>query len=63
MLDPKDKLIEVILYTPHKCDYIYEREDKTHYVSMKRGKEQNFELLPNPSNETRWILGEEIVDL
>ena len=60
MLNKDDKIIEAKLYTPHVCDYICERTDGTHYVMMKRHDDEYWELVPNPTGETRWLWGEKI---
>jgi len=60
MLNPNDKMIKVHLYSSHICDFLYEREDGSHYVHMKRETESFVELLPNPTGETRWVHGETI---
>jgi len=60
MLDIKDKLIQVKLYSPHKCEFICERENGTHYVYRKLDNEEYYELQPNPTEETKWLWGEKI---
>ena len=35
MLNKNDKVLEMRLYSPHKCDFICEREDGTHYLYVK----------------------------
>jgi hypothetical protein len=57
MLKKTDKLLEVRLYSPHKCDYICEREDGTHYVFMKRDEESYWELI---RTDTGWVFGNQI---
>jgi hypothetical protein len=57
MLNKNDKILEVRLYTPHKCDYICEREDGTHYVFMRRGEDSYWELNGDVS---QWFFGEKI---
>ena len=58
MLNETDKVVEVRLYSPHVCDFVYEREDGTYYVHMSHEESKYFELHINPSKETKWILGE-----
>ena len=57
MLNKNDKVLEVRLYSPHKCDFICEREDGTYYVFMRRGEDAYYELF---KNETGWVYGEKI---
>jgi hypothetical protein len=57
MLNKNDKILEVRLYTPHKCDYICEREDGTHYVFMRRGEDSYWELT---GDVNQWFFGEKI---
>jgi hypothetical protein len=57
MLNKNDKILEVRLYTPHKCDYICEREDGTHYVFMRRGEDSYWEL---NGDVNQWFFGEKI---
>jgi len=60
MLDIKDKLIQVKLYSPHKCEFICEREDGTHYVYRRLDDEEYYQLHLNPTGETKWLWGEKI---
>ena len=62
MLNENDKVIEARLYTPHVTDFICEREDGTHYVYMpyRDSDSRYYDLQPNPSKETRWIMGNKI---
>ena len=57
MLNKNDKVLEMRLYSPHKCDFICEREDGTHYVYIKRDWTGYYELY---KNDDGWIFGEEI---
>ena len=57
MLNKNDKVLEVRLYSPHKCDFICEREDGTYYVFMRRSEESYWELI---KTDTGWIYGEKI---
>ena len=59
MLSKNDKLLEVRLYSPHKCDYICEREDGTHYVFMRRGEDTYRQLHKNKTGDG-WIYGKQI---
>jgi hypothetical protein len=59
MLNPSDTLIQVKLYSPHNCDFIWQREDGTRYVHRKLGKESVNELHKNPDKD-EWIIGEVI---
>lgn len=63
MLNKNDKIIEARLYSPHKCQYVCEREDGTHYLFSRVDGDVFYELHLNPSGETRWIIGEEIKKL
>ena len=60
MLNPKDKIIQARLYSPHKCEYVCERENGTHYVYRRLGEEEYYELHPNPTGETKWLWGDRI---
>lgn len=42
MEDEKDRLIELRLYSPHKCDFIYERENKTRYAVRQVSGNERF---------------------
>ena len=57
MLNLKDKIIEARLYSPHKCEFICEREDGTHYVYRRLGKDEYYNLTENPTGETKWLWG------
>ncbi len=61
MLNKNDKIIKARLYSPHKCEYICERVDGTHYVYRRLGEDEYYELHPNPSGETRWVWGNKVV--
>lgn len=60
MSNKSDKLIHAKLYSPHKTDYIWEREDGTRYVHRKLDEESMNELSQNPNNPDEWLIGEEI---
>ena len=60
MLNLKDKIIEARLYSPHKCEFICEREDGTHYVYRRLDDEEYYELQQNLTGETKWVWGEKI---
>ena len=60
MLDLKDKIIGARLYSPHKCEFICEREDGTHYVYRRLDDEEYYQLHLNPTGETKWLWGEKI---
>ena len=57
MLNKKDKVIEVRLYSPHKCDYVCEREDGSYYVFMCREEKIYHELHKTSDG---WILGDKL---
>ena len=57
MLNKSDKLIQVRLYSPHKCDFIYERENGTRYVHRKL-EETAFYELHQVDDTANWIVGE-----
>lgn len=57
MLNKLDKVIEVRLYSPHKCDYVCQREDGTFYVFMRRGEDCYHELYKTSDG---WILGDKL---
>ena len=60
MLNKNDKLIHLKLYSPHKCDFIWEREDGTRYVHRRLDKETTNELHRNPENHEEWLIGDKI---
>lgn len=60
MLNKNDKVIEVRLYSPHIADFIFERENGTHYVMIKRHDVDYYELNTNPTQETKWTFGNKI---
>ena len=60
MLNKSDKLIHVLLYSPHKCEFIYEREDGTRYTHRKLDEEGVYEIYKNPDNPKEWLIGEKI---
>ena len=60
MSNKSDKLIHIKLYSPHKTDYIWEREDGSRYVHRKLDEESMNELSQNPSNPNEWLIGEKI---
>lgn len=57
MMNKSDKVIEVRLYSPHKCDYVCQREDGTFYVFMRRGEDCYHELYKTSDG---WILGDKL---
>ncbi len=57
MLNKNDKVLEVRLYSPHKCDFVCEREDGTHYVFMRRDEQSYYEL---HKQDDGWIFGNKI---
>jgi hypothetical protein len=57
MLNKNDKILEVRLYSPHKCDYVCEREDGTYYVFMRRSEDSYWEL---NGTKNQWTWGEKI---
>ena len=57
MVNKTDKVIQVRLYSPHKCDFIYEREDGTRYIHRKLDEQTFYEL--NKTDEG-WVLGDKI---
>ncbi len=57
MLNKTDKVLEVRLYSPHKCDFICERQDGTYYVLMRRGEDCYHELHKQGAG---WVFGEKI---
>lgn len=44
MLNKSDKLIKLLLNSPHVCDYIYQREDGSYYAHRKNHDEWYQEL-------------------
>lgn len=60
MLNKSDKLIHLKLYSPHKTDYIWEREDGTRYIHRRLDEETINELYRNPDNPDEWLVGKEI---
>lgn len=48
-----DKLIELRLYSPHKCDFIWQREDGSYYaIQQKSGKDR--EVVEVEKDDTEW---------
>jgi hypothetical protein len=35
MLEKTDKLVQLLLYNPHVCDFIYQRDDGTYYADRR----------------------------
>lgn len=60
MLNKNDKLIHAKLYSPHKSDFVWEREDGTRYIHRKLDKEGFFEIYKNPENPEEWLVGDQI---
>lgn len=60
MVNKTDKVIQVRLYSPHKCDFIYEREDGTRYIHRKLDEEAFYELHRVSEDSTDWSIGEKI---
>jgi len=52
MLEKTDNLIEVILYSPHVCDFIYQREDGTYYAQRKNHGEWYQNVIKDGENWT-----------
>ena len=59
MLNKNDKLIQIRLYSPHKCDFIYERENGSRYVQRKLDETIYYEL-HQIGDTTDWNVGEVI---
>jgi hypothetical protein len=57
MLNKNDKVLEVRLYSPHKCDFMCEREDGTRYLFRKLDENSYWELV---KTDTGWVYGEQI---
>lgn len=57
MLNKNDKVLEVRLYSPHKCDFVCESVDGTYYVFMRRDGNSYWQL---HKNGDEWVFGEEI---
>ena len=57
MLNKKDKLIKLLLNSPHVCDFIYEREDGTYYA-FRKNKDEWYQELTKVGDQ--WITGEVI---
>jgi hypothetical protein len=53
MQNKSDKLVELKLYSPHECDFIYVREDGTSYaLRQKSGQDRHIiELTSEKSND------------
>lgn len=54
MLEKSDKLIELILYSPHVCDFIYQREDGSYYV-QRRNHGECYQNLTRINDD--WVFG------
>jgi hypothetical protein len=59
MLNKNDKVLEMRLYSPHKCDFICKREDGTHYLYVKCDWTGYYEV---HREGNQWICGEKIDD-
>jgi hypothetical protein len=57
MLNKNDKVLEVRLYSPHKCDYLCEREDGTRYLFRRLDEDSYWEVI---KTDTEWVYGEQI---
>ena len=57
MLKKTDNLIEVILYSSHVCDFIYQREDGTYYAQRKNHEEWYQNVIKDGEN---WIFTEKL---
>jgi len=57
MLNKNDKVLEVRLYSPHKCDFMCEREDGTRYLFRRIDGDSYWELT---KTDTGWVYGEQI---
>jgi hypothetical protein len=57
MLNKNDKVLEVRLYSPHKCDFMCEREDGTRYLFRRLDEDSYWELI---KTDTGWVYGEQI---
>lgn len=51
----EDKLIELILYTPHVSDFIYQRENGTYYADRRNHGQSFIEVT---KGDAGWIFGE-----
>ena len=51
------KVLEVRLYSPHKCDYLCEREDGTRYLFRRLDEDSYWEVI---KTDTGWVYGEQI---
>ena len=54
MLKKTDKLIELLLYSPHVSDFIYQREDGSHYAQRRNHGEVYTEAT---KVDGKWIFG------
>jgi hypothetical protein len=52
-------VLEMRLYSPHKCDFICKREDGTHYLYVKCDWTGYYEV---HREGNQWICGEKIDD-
>lgn len=52
-----DKVIKLFLYSPHVCDFIFEREDQTYYLLRKDGETSYYELT---KGENGWVIGNKL---
>ncbi len=57
MLEKTDKLIQLLLYSPHVCDFIYEREDGTFYAQRKNHNEWYQKVT---KVDDQWVFGDRI---
>lgn len=56
-----DKLVEVVLISSHVSDFIWQREDGSHYMDCRgRGDPYKHEISINSTGTPKWIMGEKI---
>jgi hypothetical protein len=52
-----DKVVELFLYSPHVCDFVFQREDQSYYLHRKDGEVSYYELT---KGETGWVIGKQL---
>lgn len=50
-----DKLVELILYTPHVCDFIWQRPDGTYYADRRNHGQTYIDV---KKIDDKWVFGD-----
>lgn len=52
-----DKVVELILHSPHVCDYFFQREDGSYYMLHRHGESSYYEVT---KGENGWVIGNKL---